>query len=398
MHTLFSNTAYPPYIGGTQLHMHLLAQELSHKHTLKVVTHWDKNRTDWLLGATIFSPGEEKKYVIDGIPVTRLGFSWLEKLYLAPWAGIYPFLQGLSVQQISALIEKKIMPLAADAELVHNWRVGREGLSYASFKVARKKNIPFFITPVHHPRNSSWFHRLYKALYQQADGVIAMTPTEKETLINMGVKGDKIFVTGIGPVLAEKASAENFREKFHFGSDPVILFLGRKYPYKGVAVLLEAAESVWKRIPDARFLFIGPPTSYSEKLFSGVKDARITEMGSIDLQTKTDALSACTLLCMPSNQESFGGVYTEGWWFGKPVIGGDIPAIQDVISDGVDGYCVKQDPQAIAEKIIYLLENPSAAEKMGAAGREKVLNQYAWSKTSQNIENAYRCILSGRSG
>lgn len=396
MKILFSNTAYPPYIGGTQLHMHLLAQELNHKHTVNVVTHWDKNRTDWLLGTTIFSPDKEENYVIDGISVTRLGFSLQEKLCLTPWVSIYPFLQGVSVDKISALIEKKMMPLASGMELVHNWRVGREGLSYASYKVAYKKDIPFFITPVHHPRNSSWFHRYYKALYQKADGVIAMTPSEKETLISMGVDGKKIFITGIGPVLAEGISAEDFREKHHLGHDPIVLFLGRKYSYKGISALLNATAIVWEKIPNTRFLFIGPRTDYSEKLFFNIRDHRIMEMGSIDLQTKTDVLAACTLLCMPSSQESFGGVYTEGWWFSKPVIGGDIPAIRDVIADGVDGYCVNQDARVIAERIIYLLNNPTLAEKMGAAGKEKVLNQYSWARTSQNIENAYHTVLSGR--
>jgi glycosyltransferase involved in cell wall biosynthesis len=58
-----------------------------------------------------------------------------------------------------------------------------------------------------------------------------------------------------------------------------------------------------------------------------VNDPRILELGSVDLQTKTDALEACTLLCLPSTQESFGGVYTEAWSFKKPVIGCDIPAV-----------------------------------------------------------------------
>ena len=117
-------------------------------------------------------------------------------------------------------------------------------------------------------------------------------------------------------------------------------------------------------------------------------------MGSVDLQTKTNALAACTLLCVPSMQESFGGVYTEAWSFKKPVIGCPIPAVSEVVSDGVDGYLVNQEPQQIADRILYLIDNPSIAGQLGQNGFEKVTNHYSWEHLAHLTENVYREILS----
>ena len=174
---------------------------------------------------------------------------------------------------------------------------------------------------------------------------------------------------------------------------PIILFLGQHFLYKGFVQLLQAAPIVWKKIPEANFVFIGPDVDHSEKYFQGEVDPRVHRLGQVDLQTKTNALAACTLLCVPSIQESFGGVYTEAWSFQKPVIGCPIPAVSEVISDGVDGYLADQMPQAIAERIIDLLQNPSKATEMGKAGCRKVEEKYSWNRVAQLTEEAYKQVL-----
>jgi glycosyltransferase involved in cell wall biosynthesis len=142
-------------------------------------------------------------------------------------------------------------------------------------------------------------------------------------------------------------------------------------------------------------VFVGPARGRSERAFAAAGDPRIHRLGELSLQAKTDALAACTLLCVPSLQESFGGVYTEAWSFGKPVIGCNIPAVAEVIADQVDGYLVEQEPAQIAERICHLLLNPSCAESMGDAGRRKVARSFSWEHLSARTEQAYQQILAG---
>jgi len=391
MKLLYTLTTYPPAIGGAQLHQHLIAQHLKNQHNIQVISHWNQNRTDWLLGTTLNAPQANLDYAIDEIPVHRLGLSPLEKLRLLPYLPLYYPLMDVALPAIAKTISQHLHPYAEQADLIHNVRIGREGLSYASQQIARKHNIPFIFTPVHHPRWVGWRYKAYIKLYQQADAVIALTQTEKQILIDLGVKPEQITVTGMGPILAEKSYPQDFLDRYQL-QHPIILFLAQHYPYKGYQQLLASAPLVWEKIPEAQFVFIGPTVAHSENYFRNT-DPRIHRLGALNLQDKTNALAACTLLCVPSTQESFGGVYTEAWHFAKPVIGCNIPAVAEVIDHKINGYLVEQTPEVIAEAILQLLQNPSQAQTMGKAGQQKLQQNYTWQIISEKTESLYRTLV-----
>ena len=393
MNLLFTLTAYPPFIGGAQLLMHQLARELRLRHQIQVVTQWDERRSDWLLGTTLTAPSPARAYVVDGIPVERITLSPQARCRLAPWALAYYVAQGPALRRIAGALASEAAPWAGGVDLIHNCRIGREGLSYASFNIARERDIPFVFTPVHHPRWGGWLHRYYHRLYRQADAVIALTEAERQTLIVLGADERRVFVTGMGPVLAEKGDGAQFRTRHNLGDDPVVLFLGQKYAYKGVSALLKATRLVWRQCPETRFVFLGPRTPHSRRLFSGIADSRILDLDTVELQEKTDALDACDVFCLPSTQESFGAVFTEAWSMGKPVVGCDIPAVRAVITDGQDGFLTPSTPGAIAERLIYLLEQPGLRAEMGQRGRAKVQAHYTWPKLAEQTEQIYRHVL-----
>ncbi|UZQ55224.1 glycosyltransferase family 4 protein [Trichothermofontia sichuanensis B231] len=390
MNILYTLTSYPPAIGGAQIHTHLLVQQLAQQHTITVTSHWKENRTDWLLGTTLNHP-IPLNYQIDNIPVRQLGFTIPQKLFLAPWVLLYYPLMPIAIPLIAHTIHQQLKNLAPTADLIHNVRIGREGLSWASYYLARQRNIPFVFTPLHHPRWVGWRYREYIKLYQQADAAIALTPTEKQTLITLGVNPDRIHITGIGPVLAPQADPEHFRHTYGI-TGPIVLFLGQHYAYKGYRQVLEASKIVWQQHPDTQFVFIGPPVKASEAIFTEFADPRIHRLGTVSVQDKTNALAACDLLCVPSTQESFGGVYVEAWSFKKPVIGGRIPAIADVITDTIDGLLVNQNSQEIAEAILYLLNHSTHSTNMGLAGYEKVQKQYTWVQLAKKVEDIYTSL------
>ncbi len=387
MQLLYTLTTYPPAIGGAQLHQHLIAQQLKQKHPIQVISHWNQNRTDWLLGTTINAPKDPLNYTIDDIPVHRFGLNLNDKIRLLPYLPLYYPVMDFALPAIANCISQYLDPYAQQADLIHNVRIGREGLSYASYQIAQKYNIPFVFTPVHHPRWIGWRYRAYLKLYQLADAVIALTQTEKQTLIELGVKPERITVTGIGPIVAETVNIKAFKATYKI-TDPIILFLAQHYPYKGYQQLLQAAPLVWKKFPEAQFVFAGPTVANSEQYFKN-QDPRIHRLGALNLEDKTNALAACTMLCVPSSQESFGGVYTEAWNFAKPVIGCNIPAVSEVIDQGINGYLVNQTPESIADAICQILQNPSASQKMGQAGKEKLQKNFTWSIIAKKTESIY---------
>jgi glycosyltransferase involved in cell wall biosynthesis len=279
--------------------------------------------------------------------------------------------------------------------VIHATRIGREFLCRAALDFARKHNRPFVLTPVHHPRWEGWKYTEYDKIYRESDALCVLTNEEKRLLIEQkGVAEEKIHVTGIGPVLSSTYDEEAFRAKYDIRG-PFVLYLGQQFRYKGVGAVLESAPLVWKRHPDVTFVFIGPQTSYSKTIFASANDKRIRNLGEMSLETKTAALACCEFLCLPSSQESFGGVYVEAWAMGKTVIGGRIPPIAELISEGQDGLLSSQDSKELADQISLLLADPARCREMGAAGMRKVESRYTWARIAKKTADVYESVLRG---
>jgi glycosyltransferase involved in cell wall biosynthesis len=390
MRLLCAITAYPPSTGGAQLHCHALLTHLT-RTTPEVVSFWDRNRSDWLMGTTLRAPGHGFSYAVDGVQVHRMGTSPRERARAIPAVAGYYAAMGWASAHLAEPLARRLEPRARDSDVVHCVRVGREPLALASAAAARRADRPFVLTPLHHPTWSGWRHRVYLDLYRRADQLIALTEAERRTLIDLGARAEAVAVTGIGPVLAPCARPERFRDE-HRIAGPMVLFLGQHFRYKGFTAVLEAAPAVWRRAPDTTFVFAGPAVRWSERVFRGA-DPRIRRLGTVDLQTKTDALAASDIVCVPSTRESFGGVFTEAWSLGRPVVGGDIPAVSDVIDDGVDGFLVDQQPAEIAERLSWLIERPDEAARMGEAGRRKVAARYSWPALAAATERIYAALV-----
>jgi glycosyltransferase involved in cell wall biosynthesis len=392
MRILWLITRYWPVLGGAELHSRQVIHELSRRgHEICVVSHWDTNRTDWLRGTTLFAPGAALRYR-DGeaTSVVRLGSSTMRRLRTVGPALTYYLRQPRAAGALAALLESDIQRLCGDRwDVIHGVRVGREPLYLAGYRLARRLGVPYVFTPLHHPRWAGPRHRLYLDLYRRADALIALTEYERGLFREVGVADERIQVTGIGPILPAAADGDRFRAA-HRLTGPLVLFLGQKYDYKGYETLLAAAKRVWSERADVTFAFLGPRTPASRLAFAAARDRRILELGAVDLQVKGDALAACDVFCMPPEQESFGGVYTEAWSYCKPVVGCAIPAVREVISDGVDGLLAPpRDAAALARCIERLLDLPRLREDMGRAGEAKVRLRYQWSAVAQRTERAY---------
>jgi len=389
MKVLYASTLYPPSVGGTQIHLHRLARAVQARgHGVRVATHSGRDRRDWLRLATVCCEAP-LDYEHEGVPVRRLGFSWGTRLRMLPWAIGYYAMIGTAGARLARRMEPYVQEAAGAPDMVHATRAGREFLARAALAVARRRGVPFCLTPNHHAR---WRGRLYRgwdALYREADAVFALTDVERETLIaEKGVAAERIHVTGVGPVLPERCSEVPFRRRYGLEA-PYVLFIGRQVAPKGIGAIRAAAERVWRERPDVRFVFIGPETPYSRGLFRLTPDRRVMNLGRVDLQTKGDALAGCALLCMPSTQESFGGAYVEAWALGKPVIAAPVPAVASLVRDGENGLLAEPRAEPLARALLYLLSHPDEAAAMGEAGRRLVEARYTWDRIAEMTLDVY---------
>src|SRR4030066_205322 len=94
---------------------------------------------------------------------------------------------------------------------------------------------------------------------------------------------------------------------------------------------------------------------------------------------------ALVTLCT-SQIEAFGLKALESLACETPVIELNKGGYKEIIDNGQNGFLVEGSANKIAEKIIYLLQNPKIAEKMGKRGREIVLRKWKWEYHIEKLE------------
>ena len=283
---------------------------------------------------------------------------------------------------------------AEDRDLVHN--IGREYLD-SSLAVAEGLGIPIVLTPLAHPGQfhggdmPSDFDR-----YRRADVITTMTDWERAWFAAGGVDPARLVTTGMGPNAARSTDGKAFRAAHRIPADaPLVLYIGRKERYKGYIHLLDAAEVVWRTQPETRFVFIGIPGFYSSFFdeFARYADERIVDIERASGAERSAALDACDVFAMPSLHETFGIGYLEAWLHERPVVGGDIPALREVIAHGADGLLVRQRAGDVAAAILRLLDDPALRAAMGLAGAAKLAERWDWDRVMDRVEAAYALAL-----
>lgn len=144
--------------------------------------------------------------------------------------------------------------------------------------------------------------------------------------------------------------------------------------------------------------------SKKEELLKLIKDLKIEKdvflMGKIPNSTVPEVLNTIDIFCVTSilNSESFGVAVVEAMACEVPVIATDVDGFKEVVDDNITGYIVeRKNIEEIAQKIEKLVIDKDLRIKMGKAGREKVLKEYAWKENVKTMENIYEENLNNKS-
>ncbi len=382
MRILFVKRGYAP-VGGSESLAYQFATRLAARgHDVRVVCAWPSETERARHRVERFGPrvfDDHRVFVERGVEVIQV----------RPRGGLL----GLAADATTLvdLMRGDILErYARDRELLHN--VGREYLD-SSVDVAEELDIPLVLTPLAHPGQ---FHGgdspADTARYRRAAAITTMTEWERSWYADRGIDRSRIVVTGMGPNAVRSRDGGSFRAAWGIPADaPVVLYIGRKERYKGYIQLLDAAELVWREHAETRFVFIGIQGFYSTFFndFARYADERIIDIENAPGATKSAALDACDAFAMPSLHETFGLGYIEAWLHERPVIGGDIPPLREVINDGVDGLLVRQRPAEVAAALLRLLGDPALRASMGRAGRAKVHERWDWERVIDRVERAH---------
>ena len=105
-------------------------------------------------------------------------------------------------------------------------------------------------------------------------------------------------------------------------------------------------------------------------------------------------ISQSDIMVFPSLLESFGLVIIEAFALKVPVVAFDAPAANEIISNGETGLLLPVfDSSALAEKIIYLLEDPAEGKRIAESGYLKYTSYYNTARMLKETAAWYRSVI-----
>ncbi|MGI8858088.1 MAG: glycosyltransferase family 4 protein, partial [Thermomicrobiales bacterium] len=412
---------YAPYEGGSENYMRELSERFAadgHAVTVLTTDAWDLEYFWNPAARRVNAPPDETlngarvlRFPVRHYPASSLGYRVLRRAMaegsrlprvpggeailrrggrFAPWA---PALHAWARRH------------ATEFDLVHAANISIESTVIAGAGTARRGGVPFVVTPFVHlgspgdariVRYYSMPHQV--RLLRDADATIVQTEQERTFLTARGVPDARLHRIGVGVHLRDVTGgdAERARRAFDLRG-PIVYFSGTAAADKGTYDLIAAMRRIWDEGRDATLVLTGPMLSDVRAFFdamSAEERARIRPLGFVTKQTQANVLAATDVLALPSRTDSFGIVFLDAWANGIPVIGANAGGIPGVVSDGIDGLLVPfGDVAALAGALRRLLDDPALRQRMGEAGRAKVLARYTWETIVASVAHLYDTLL-----
>jgi len=179
-----------------------------------------------------------------------------------------------------------------------------------------------------------------------------------------------------------------------------VLWLSNLMSEKGLFTALEVAGILNQTMPKVKLVFAGDwfreiDRIESLKIIDDLQLENVEFVGTIlgtekfELFRKSDVF-----LFPPISPEGFGLVNLEAMSAGLPVVSTSQGAIPETVLDGITGFVLEPgESSAIAEKIVYLLENDELRERMGRASRDRFIRHYTLDRWLGDMMQVFQEVL-----
>lgn len=156
-------------------------------------------------------------------------------------------------------------------------------------------------------------------------------------------------------------------------------------PRKGHEYFIDAASRILADRNDVRFSIAGDTPSQEDREYERMLNRRIETEGIDDrvrfrgwIEDMPAYLDELDVFVLPSLNEGIPGAVREALAMEVPVVATDVGGTTDVVIDGGTGYLVEpEDSEQLAVAIQRLLDDPEKRERMGTAGRERIIGEFS---------------------
>lgn len=239
-----------------------------------------------------------------------------------------------------------------------------------------------------------------------SDVLVANAEEERRQLIELyGASADRVEIVapGVDRALFSPGSAVGARSAIEYDGGPLVLFVGRIQPLKGVDIAIEALAQLSDQT--ASLMIVGGASGLEgdrevDRITKLIAERDLVERVIFVEPQPHYALStyyrAADVLVMPSRSESFGLVALEAAACGIPVVAAAVGGLRTLVKDGVTGHLIdERDPSLYAEAIDRILLDDAHAAALGAAAAVQA-SRYPWSGLAARLRRIYSTLIESR--
>lgn len=383
MKLCFVNAFFHPYVGGTEKHMYELGRRLARRHEVHVFT------------AQL--PGTAATETVEGVHVWRTPARLLRAPLIYPPP--YPLARGAmrDLARIDArerfdafhLHGRWFPDFAAVVRFAHD--TGRRAA--LTLHNARPRGIGLATDAV-----GSAFDWLYGVrVVREVDRAVAVSEYVRRDIASYGIDAAKISVIPNGvDTTTYRPMPPTLRDRLG-GFDPLLLYVGRVIPQKGLPLLIDALASLAADHPRLGLALVGRG-KMTEDLRAdarrrGVED-RIAFVGFLEDSLLPAAYASADVFVLPSVWEVFGIVLVEAMACGVPAVASDAGGIPEVVADGSTGLLFPRgDARALADRLRTVAEDEPLRKRMAAEARRRAVEVFDWDRIAERTESFYESLI-----
>jgi glycosyltransferase involved in cell wall biosynthesis len=251
------------------------------------------------------------------------------------------------------------------------------------------------------PAKTRAFVAIERALSRVTDALVAVSPRVRAELLELGIgRADRFEVVPLGLDLEPFASADRRRGELRHelgleAGTPLAGIVARLVPIKAHEVLLDAARRLGGRPVPPRVVIAGDGERRAELEAMAATDGLRGRVHFLGWRADLPRIYAdldVVVLC--SRNEGSPVALIEAMAAGRPVVATRVGGVPDVVIDGESGLLVPEDDApALAQAIARVLDDRELARRLGAAGRQRVVERFGAERLVRDIDALYARLL-----